>query len=188
MCQHTELTDISLLIPNINIDLKYATSDNITGKPIYRNPVCLLHPDAARRLMRSAEIAHLAGFALLIYDAWRPAEAQRHLFRACPDPRFVVPVEIGSNHCRGVAIDLTLTNSMGDILDMGSEFDEMSEISSRYHQDIPVATQRHRLLLDGIMFASGFTGLASEWWHYELPDARHYPLLEGKFDCYPVSN
>ncbi|SFN09143.1 D-alanyl-D-alanine dipeptidase [Izhakiella capsodis] len=95
-------------------------------------------------------------------------QAQAHLWRFCPDPGFVVPVNVGSNHSRGTVVNLTLFDESGAILDMGSGYDDMRDISHSYHIDVPVQTQRNRLLLNAIMFGAGFVRIAYEWWHFEL--------------------
>ncbi len=183
MTQEIKLVDLAVMFPQIKIDLKYATPDNITGRAIYREARCLLHPDAARALARSVEIARLAGFILVIYDAWRPQKAQEYLWQACPDPRYVLAVSLGSSHNRGTAIDVTLMDEHGQILNMGTDFDEMNECSHAYHPSVPPAAQRHRLLLNAIMLAGGFIGIQSEWWHFELPASTAYPLLSDRFGC-----
>ena len=43
--------------------------------------------------------------------------------------------------------------------------------------DIPVEAQRNRLLLMGLMTAAGWDFYRNEWWHYQLFDARRYPLV-----------
>ncbi|WP_242660080.1 M15 family metallopeptidase, partial [Enterobacter roggenkampii] len=82
--------------------------DNITGRPIYWEALCLLHTDAATALAKAISIATLAGLKLVVYDAYRPQQAQAQLWEACPNPEYVVDVAIGSNHSRGTAIDVTL--------------------------------------------------------------------------------
>lgn len=182
------LTDVATALPQVKIDMKYATADNITGRPIYREHRCLLHPDAAAALARSVHIAALAGLTLLVYDAYRPQKAQLNLWLACPDPDYVVPVSQGSHHCRGTAVDVTLIDSNDEILDMGAGFDEMNPRSHPFHPAVPAAAQRNRLLLNAIMFGGGFKGIATEWWHFELPDSAAYPLLQDRFDCYAPGN
>jgi D-alanyl-D-alanine dipeptidase len=184
MSDNCELVDLEQHFPELLIDLKYATDDNITGRPIYREARCLLHPDAVAALEKSLAIAALAGLQLRVYDAYRPRQAQALLWQACPDPQYVADLTLGSNHSRGVAIDLTLMDPHGQILDMGAGFDEMHERSHQYHPSVPVAAQRNRLLLNAIMFGGGFVGMSSEWWHFELPDALRYPLLDDRFSCY----
>lgn len=183
MTQEIELVDVFSSISQVEVDMKYATPDNITGQIIYSENRCLLHPDAASALTRCVEIAALANFTLLIYDAYRPKQAQEYLWLACPDPKYVMEVPLGSNHSRGTAVDVTLIDADGRVLDMGTGFDEMHECSHPYHPDVLPAAQRNRLLLNAIMFAGGFVGISSEWWHFELPDSAAYPLLSDRFSC-----
>ncbi|MGC8426580.1 D-alanyl-D-alanine dipeptidase [Mixta calida] len=183
MTQEAELVDLADLFPQLEIDLKYATPDNITGYAIYQEARCLLHPDAAKALARSVMVARLAGLTLVVYDAYRPQLAQQHLWLACPDPQYVVAVSLGSNHSRGTAIDVTLRDEAGHILDMGAGFDEMHPRSHLWNPEVPPAAQRNRLLLNAIMQAGGFVGINNEWWHFELPDSVRYPLLTDRFSC-----
>ncbi|HAT7591210.1 D-alanyl-D-alanine dipeptidase [Citrobacter werkmanii] len=186
MSETPELVDLSVIFPSLYIDLKYATADNITGAPIYREARCLLHSEAVTALAKSISIAQLAGLKLVVYDAYRPQQAQAVLWNACPDPQYVVDVAIGSNHSRGTAIDVTLMDERGNVLDMGAGFDEMHDRSHAWHPSVPPAAQRNRLLLNAIMFGGGFVGINSEWWHFELPDAACYPLLDDQIACFPV--
>lgn len=57
----SELIDVAKTFPTLHIDLKYATADNITGRPIYQEALCLLHTDAATALAKAISIATLAG-------------------------------------------------------------------------------------------------------------------------------
>jgi hypothetical protein len=69
----------------------------------------------------------------VVYDAYRPQQAQAQLWDACPNPEYVVDVAIGSNHSRGTAIDVTLMDEHDNLLDMGAGFDEMHDRSHPYH-------------------------------------------------------
>ncbi|EPL2248410.1 D-alanyl-D-alanine dipeptidase [Klebsiella aerogenes] len=181
---HLSLVDIAARFPTLPVDLKYATADNITGQPIYREARCLLHPDAAVALEKSIAIAALAGYRLLVLDAYRPQRAQQLLWNACPNQDYVVPANIGSNHSRGTAIDVTLLDEHNNLLDMGTAFDEMDDRSHPYHPAVAQEAQRNRLLLNAIMFGGGFKDITTEWWHFELPDAAGYPLLDDVFACF----
>ncbi|WP_336665915.1 D-alanyl-D-alanine dipeptidase [Enterobacter mori] len=184
MSDEYQLVDVAKTFPALLIDLKYATADNITGRPIYQEARCLLHTDAATALAKAIGIATLAGLKLVVYDAYRPQEAQAQLWDACPNPEYVVDVAIGSNHSRGTAIDVTLMDERGHVLDMGAGFDEMHDRSHPYHPSVSPQAQRNRLLLNAIMFGGGFVGISSEWWHFELPNAAGYPLLDDQFPCF----
>ena len=160
MSETPELVDLSVIFPSLHIDLKYATADNLTGAPIYREARCLLHTDAVTALAKSISIAQLAGLSLVVYDAYRPQQAQSVLWHVCPDPQYVVDVAIGSNHSRGTAIDVTLMDEHGNVLDMGAGFDEMHDRSHSYHPSVPPEAQRNRLLLNAIMFGGGLSASA----------------------------
>jgi len=164
--------------PALVIDLVYGTPSNFTGQQIYSRPQALLHPHAAKCLYQAADQAAALGYRLHIWDTFRPTTAQWRLWQYLPDPRFVADPAIGSDHARGIAVDLTLEDADGQLLDMGTDFDDMRELASHGRMDIPVMAQKNRLLLLGLMQLSGFVFNPHEWWHYSLPNAEHYPLVD----------
>ncbi|CAI0817198.1 D-alanyl-D-alanine dipeptidase [Serratia ficaria] len=184
MSDNVTLVELAVRFPGLCIDLKYASADNLTGRAIYRESRCLLHPDAAQGLARCLRVAQLAGYSLRVFDAYRPQQAQALLWLACPDSQYVTATEVGSHHSRGVAVDVTLQDAAGMALDMGTGFDEMSARSHPFYPDFSPEVQRNRLLLSAVMAAGGFRGIASEWWHFELPNAGDYPLLADRFGCF----
>ena len=171
------LVDIDAEQYQVQIEMIYATADNLAGKVIYPNARCQLHRDAAQCLRKAVELASLAGFTLRIYDAYRPPYAQFLLWEALPNGDYVRDPHLGSHHSRGVAVDLTLVDGDGQPLDMGTAFDAMQDQSHQFYPDLPPNVQRNRLLLLGIMLIAGFHAIATEWWHYELPNADDYPLI-----------
>lgn len=157
-------------------DIAYATANNITGTPIYGRAACFLHPRAAEAFHRARAAARAIGLDLLVFDAFRPTEAQWKLWQALPDPTFIADPRLGSTHGRGVAVDLTLCSPEGVALDMGTGFDEMTPLS--YHAAaVSPDARRNRLLLLGVMVEAGFEHNEFEWWHYNLPAPEQYPLL-----------
>lgn len=176
------LVEITPDTHRVEIDLVYATDRNLTGKPIYRHAHCLLLEPAEAALRRAVDVAAQAGLRLRIYDAYRPPQAQQVLWDFLPDPDFIADLGRGSNHSRGTALDLTLVGPDGEPLDMGTGFDEMVAASGHFHPGLPEAVQRNRLLLLGVMHAAGFSSIASEWWHYELPGSRALPPIDNA-DC-----
>ena len=160
------------------LDLRYATPDNLTGAPIYRRPVALLLPEARRRLLAARDQAAALGLKLKVFDAFRPIEAQWALWHAVTDKRFVSDPRDGGLHPRGAAVDLTLCDAAtGAELPMGTGFDAVEAASAHGSAAVPVADQRNRALLLGLMVGAGFEPYLLEWWHYHLPDARRHPAL-----------
>jgi len=177
---------MSLLVPitpttfDLELALAYASPENFTARPIYRADAgCWLHRDAVGPLERAVELARPLGLRLRVRDAFRPAEAQWRLWAVRPDPEFLADPRQGSMHSRGVAIDLDLLDAAsGEPLDLGTGFDAFTPQSHHGRTDLPVAAQRRRAELLGVMVAAGWTANPLEWWHYQLPHARRrYPVL-----------
>lgn len=170
-----ELVDISRL--DVDLDIVYATGRNFTGKPVYRRAAAYLHPDAADRLARAVALAARHGNRILVYDAFRPSEAQWKLWEHTPDPDFLADPRRGSPHSRGVAVDLTLLDGDGKPLEMGTGFDHFSPLSHHGNTDISKQAERNRFFLLGLMTTAGWDFYRNEWWHYQLFDSRRYALL-----------
>ncbi|HXH02023.1 MAG TPA: D-alanyl-D-alanine dipeptidase [Candidatus Competibacteraceae bacterium] len=162
---------------DVELDLVYASERNFTGRPVYRQARCYLHPEAAECLRIAVALARPLGLRLKIFDAFRPQEAQWALWSHTPDPEFLADPRQGSSHSRGVALDLTLVDGAGRELDMGTPFDAFTPLSHHRRTDLPPQAQRNRLLLLGLMTAAGWDYYEHEWWHYNLPEPRRYELL-----------
>ena len=165
---------------DLSVTMAYAGADNFTGAPIYARAACYLHPDAAACLARAIMAASQLGLRLLVFDAFRPVEAQWALWSHTPDPDFLADPRHGSPHSRGVAIDLTLLDGAGRALEMGTPFDYFSPLSHHGAHGIPDTAQHNRMLLLGLMTATGWDFYRNEWWHYQLFDPRRYPLLHDR--------
>ncbi|HUK10873.1 MAG TPA: D-alanyl-D-alanine dipeptidase [Stellaceae bacterium] len=161
----------------VALEIAYATPRNFTGRTVYGRAACYLREEAAARLADAVALARSLGLGLKIFDAFRPSEAQWKLWEFRPDPEFLADPRRGSPHSRGVAVDLTLLDSNGVELEMGTPFDAFTSLSHHGTAEIPPAAQRNRLLLLGLMSAAGWDFYGKEWWHYQLFDARLYPLL-----------
>jgi D-alanyl-D-alanine dipeptidase len=165
---------------DIEIRLAYAGTDNFTGRPVYARALCYLHRDAASALGRAVAAARRLDLRLRLFDAFRPTEAQWRLWRSRPEPTFLADPRRGSPHSRGVAVDLTLIDRHGAPLDMGCGFDEFSERAHHDHSGVSANAQRNRFILLGLMSAAGWDFYMREWWHYQLFDARRYPLYSDR--------
>lgn len=172
------LIEITPATHDVDIALAYATASNFTGAHVYREGArCFLHPAAEEKLRTATQLAAQLGLRFLIFDAFRPTEAQWKLWAHTPDPNFLADPAKGSPHSRGVAVDLTLLDASGKPLDMGTAFDEFTLRSHHGNLEISSAAQANRLLLMGIMTTAGFDFYRNEWWHYQLFNSRDYPLF-----------
>lgn len=164
---------------DVIVDLVYASSNNIAGRPIYERHLCLLHRDAELCLRKAVRLAAKKGCKLKIFDAFRPHEAQVELWETAVDKLYVADPQYGSSHTRGTAIDLTLVDAHGNELDMGTSFDHMSELSHHFSDQVSPLAQANRLFLLNTMEQAGFQHLPQEWWHYELPAREEHALIDS---------
>ena len=163
---------------DVELDIRYATINNVVGQKIYDQTISLLHQDAANKLKKAIELAKIQGLRFKIFDAFRPLSAQKFLFDKFPDGGFFSNPQTGSvPHCRGVAVDLTLIDKNGKELEMGTNFDDFSDLASHGSKVISALAQKNRYLLLGIMISAGWDFYQKEWWHYQLFDAKIYPII-----------
>lgn len=164
-------------IPDIQVELKYATADNFTGQVIYDFQQVYLRYGTVKKLMAVQTSLAEAGLGLKIWDGYRPVSAQYQLWEVCPDPTYVANPETGySNHSRGSAVDVTLVDSSGTELTMPTGFDDFSALADRDYSDCPEEAAENALLLQTIMEKYGFQGYFGEWWHFA--DSVEYPVEE----------
>lgn len=170
--------EVRRVCPGIRLELRYATSHNGVGKAVYpKRARCLLRKAVAERLCRVQRRLQQDGYSLLIWDAYRPLSAQKALWQVKSDPKFVAPPAKGSKHNRGAAMDVTLTRN-GRPLPMPSEFDEFSPRARAKYSGGTPDQRRNRDRLREAMTAEGFQGDLSEWWHFQDPDWKRYPLAD----------
>ena len=172
------LVDVAKLDSTILIEMKYATEKNFVGVRLYPVARCLLRKSVAERLVRVQKRLNTLGYGLKVWDAYRPLSVQKKMWKIFPDPRYVAPPSKGSRHNRGAAVDVTLVDSLGHDLEMPTQFDDFSRKAAPTYPHVSDAVRKNRQILIDAMLAEGFKGISSEWWHYDAPRYRHYPVLD----------
>ena len=170
---------------NLRIHLPYATYNNITGHDLYCGQHrAFMHMDGARKLyIALAELQKIhPGYGFLIFDAGRPAHAQKVLYQAVQGTRwrnFIASPRLGSVHSYGMAVDLTIINEKGMSLDMGTPFDSFAphsgkagEAKALQNGKLTPQQVQNRELLRKVMRAAGFKRLDHEWWHFNAELSR----------------
>jgi D-alanyl-D-alanine dipeptidase len=178
-CRTADLVEVKHVIPTVALDIRYATTNNFTGQPLYPHARCFLRREPARQLRAvQAELAP-AGLGLKVYDGYRPLSVQRRMWQVFPDARYVADPAKGSRHNRGAAVDVTLISLADGVeLPMPTAFDDFTARAHRSFLDLPPEVIRNRELLQSVMERHGFIGLPTEWWHFDYGDWRKYPLLD----------
>ena len=165
--QPTDFVDVRMYIPDIYVDLRYATDNNFTGEQIYYFEEAYLRYSTVMKLQKICQILKEEGYCLKIWDAFRPTSAQFKLWEVYPDPDYVANPERGfSAHSRGNTLDVTLVDLWGNDVPMPSDFDDFSKAADRDYSECSEEAQKNAKLLQTVMEKNGFRGYWGEWWHF----------------------
>lgn len=176
------LVDVTELDSSLVVKLMYTQADNFTGEVLYDDlSEAYLHPDAAYALVkaqRALKELH-PSYSLLIYDAARPMSVQKKMWnvvKGTPKYRYVSnPNNGGGLHNYGLAVDISIQDSSGQPLPMGTKVDHLGaeahitrESELVRNGKMSEAERQNRILLRKIMKEAGFRALPSEWWHFNF--------------------
>ncbi|MBD0825419.1 M15 family metallopeptidase [Aestuariibaculum marinum] len=191
------------VIPDLDVDLRYYSSNNFVGKPVegYLTNKLILTKQAALALKQVQEELQSHNLCLLVFDGYRPQQAVNHFMSWAKDlndtinkHRFYPDVAkqhlfkeeyiaTRSGHSKGSTVDLTIIDgNTGQPLDMGSNFDFFGEASWVNYSHITEKQKANRKLLQTVMLKHGFRNYPKEWWHFTL---RKEPFPATYFD-FPV--
>jgi len=176
-----ELVNVKEIIPDIVLDLKYATTDNFLHQKVYTANECLLALGAVKHLKLVQDSLRILGLGLKIWDGYRPRAVQYLMWEIFPNSQYVADPVTGSNHNRGAAVDLTIiTLSTGQELAMPTPFDWFGdEAGHNWYIGLTAEQVANRSYLKAIMEnVGGFTALPDEWWHYTYGPALTNPLMD----------
>ena len=154
----------------------------------------MLRQTVAKKLQHAATLLPDT-LGLVVFDGWRPLCVQRALrdeirqqivakqpkadevwiearldeFVANPNRHDMCPP-----HLTGGSVDVSLFHrATGEVLDMGSAFDEAGHLSYTAALENETdarldAARQHRRILVGAMVQAGFTNIPTEWWHFDF--------------------
>ncbi|HXI90681.1 MAG TPA: M15 family metallopeptidase [Blastocatellia bacterium] len=179
-----DLVELIKLDRTIKLDIRYATSNNFLGRPVYTEARAFLQRPAAEALVRANKTLRKNGYGLIIHDGYRPWSVTKIFWDATPADKkeFVADPSQGSRHNRGCAVDLSLYDlKTGKEVVMPSGYDEMTERSHINYEGGTAEATRLRDMLRVAMEAEGFAVYEPEWWHYDYKDWKEYPILNISF-------
>lgn len=159
---------VNKYIPDIYVELMYATDNNFTGVRIYDFTDAYLRYGTVKKLANVQKELKEQGYSLKIWDAYRPFEAQQKLWEVYPDPNYVAnPANGMKKHNLGGTVDITMVAADGSVISMPTEFDDFSLKADRDYSDIEdEEAVKNVMILQNAMENNGFTGYQGEWWDY----------------------
>jgi D-alanyl-D-alanine dipeptidase len=175
------LVNVQQLDSDIVVDLRYSTTNNFIGLDMYGDfDKCYLQKDVAEKLVLAQRSLRkkYPFYSLVIFDAVRPLHIQQQMWDTLVLPpgqktKYLSNPGNGSLHNYGAAVDLSIIDENGILLDMGTPFDFFGEkahpVKEKELLDSGALSQRqvlNRQLLREVMREAGFFGIQTEWWHF----------------------
>ena len=188
------------IIPDLDVELRYFTSNNFIGDTIdsYKANALIITEATAEKLKLVQQELQEQNLCLKVYDGYRPQSAVNHFIRWARDLNDTINkqqfypdvnkrdlfkagyIASRSGHSRGSTLDITLTDgNTGQPLDMGSPYDFFGEQSWVEYSGLTEEQKANRQLLQKIMLKYNFRNYPKEWWHFTL---RWEPFPDTYFD------
>ena len=178
-----ELIDLEQFVPELVLDIRYATTNNFTGERIYNLAKAFARRPVAEALKKIQADLKTQGLGIKIFDAYRPYKATVRFYEVYRDTTYVASPYKGSRHNRGCALDLTIINlKSGEELKMPTGYDSFKKEAWPTTPVSDPVIQKNRTLLITAMEKHGFKVNSSEWWHYDFIGWKKYEVLDIDFE------
>jgi D-alanyl-D-alanine dipeptidase len=182
--RRADLVELVTLDPTIRLDIRYATTNNFTGRVVYPEARAFLQRPAAEALVAAHRELARHGYGLMIHDGYRPWAITKVFWEVTTPAlrEFVADPKTGSKHNRGCAVDLSMYDlASGQLVEMPSTYDEFTKRAYPDYRGGPPEARGKRDLLRAVMERHGFTVEPNEWWHFNYRDWQSYPVLDVSF-------
>jgi D-alanyl-D-alanine dipeptidase len=178
------MVDLKKRIPSLVIDVRYSSVNNFMHRRLYpKLNTTYLRLTVANSLEKVVAELKAKNLTLKIFDAYRPYSVTEKMWASVKDSRYAADPSKGSGHNRGIAVDLTLVDlTSRKELPMGTGFDNFSDSAHQNFTALPGPVIANRQLLKSVMEKYGFVNLETEWWHFSLPNAGDYEILDIPFE------
>ncbi len=178
-----ELIDLEKIIPDMVMDIRYATTNNFTKEKIYTLSKAYARKPVAQALKRAQAEFRKMGLGIIMYDAYRPYKATIKFYELYHDTTYVASPYRGSRHNRGCALDMSIVDfKTKKELKMPTEFDSFKKEA---WPSTPIAdplARKNRALIIKVMENNGFKVNSSEWWHFDFVGWQKYEVMDIDFE------
>lgn len=176
-----KLQNVQTVDSSIQVDLRYASKNNFMKMNMYGGlDQAYLQEDVVAKLVIAQKLLQdsFPSYSLIILDATRPVSVQQLMWDKIKVPvkqksKYLSNPKYGSLHNYGAAVDVSIVDEEGKLLDMATPFDSFEKLAYPFYQEqyyksgkLKKKQYQNRRLLQSIMKEAGFMGITTEWWHY----------------------
>ncbi len=177
------LVEIKKAIPDINLDIRYATTHNFMQQVMYKQARAFARKPVVEALKKIQTQLKQKGYGLKIFDGYRPYTITVAFYNKASDKHFVANPNKGSKHNRGCAVDLTLIDlKTGKEVPMPTAYDSFEKAAAANYAFAAPELKKNRDFLIATMQQNGFKVLANEWWHFDFKGWEQYDLMDIPFE------
>jgi len=178
-----ELVDLEKIIPDMVMDIRYATTNNFMKEKIYTLSKAYARKPVAEALKKAQAEFKKMGLGIIMYDAYRPYKATVKFYELYHDTTYVASPYRGSRHNRGCALDMSIVDlKTKKEVKMPTEFDSFKKEA---WPSTPIAdpeARKNRELVIKVMKNNGFKVNSSEWWHFDFIGWQKYEVMDIDFE------
>ena len=170
--------------PLFNLDIRYATTNNLLSTKLYDESRALLQRPVAEAIFRIQSQIREIGYELVIYDTYQPWFVSQLVWESVPDSVKYFFNDPDQNICQnnGTALSLGLYDlNNASAMPMPTDFDVLT---AHAYSDSPLPDEQlrwNRDFLRRIMETEGFSVAADKWWHFTHNSCPQYPVLNAMF-------
>jgi len=170
------------------VSMKLSTSETTIGQPFYYSNLCMVQYDLLPMMKKAIEKFAQDGYRIVIYDAYRPTGVQQRWFDVVRVHKWVADPSIGMGgiHDRGTALDISLMDTTGHLLEMPTPMHTFTEESARSSQTMTETARKNMDYMLKIMVDCEFTYINSEWWHFQDINTKYYLPTNHPIDEIPL--
>ncbi|NII84442.1 MULTISPECIES: M15 family metallopeptidase [unclassified Pedobacter] len=180
---NNELVEIKKAIPNIKLDIRYATNNNFMQQVMYKQARAFARKPVVESLKKIQKELNKKGYGLKIFDGYRPYAVTVEFYKKASDKNFVANPSKGSKHNRGCAVDLTLIDlKTGKEITMPTPYDSFLAAAAAKYKNVSPEAKKNRDFLIAIMGKYQMNVLENEWWHYDFSGWKKYDLMDIPFE------
>lgn len=180
---NNELVELNKAIPNIKLDIRYATKNNFMQQVMYKQARAFARKPVVESLKKVQAELNKKGLGLKIFDGYRPYTITVAFYKKASDKNFVANPAKGSKHNRGCAIDLTIIDlKTGKEIPMPTPYDSFSAAAAANYPNVSAEVKKNRDFFISIMKKNKLNVLENEWWHYDFQGWQNYALMDIPFE------